>query len=325
MLATFLTISLVPWELYHASLPRRPVPNIPRPKNAKDRMIQLAHSELQTHQGFYLLLTVISPLLGTMLLRYVLASVTGGDQLSWFSITLFILATGMRPWSHLLDRLRKRTADLHDAIHYPSPESGYVTSQKLQATLSRVDALERELHDIKSKLTSNSGVEEVYDDLNGGLEEIEKVVRRNQRRADTTKIAQENRLASLEKSLAYLLEERRRNSVYSRRANMGPQGLIHTTFMIPRRIWLLVTGDVQRFTEVPIPPKLNSNGRQVLETIPEDPVDGEDRDPPTKPPRSSSFKVVVSPHSLIGLTVAAVTWPLRVFIRLFLAIQGRFA
>ena len=302
------------------------MPNIPRPKNAKDRMIQLAHSELQTHQGFYLLLTVISPLLGAMLLRYVLASVTGGDQLSWFSTTLFILATGMRPWSHLLDRLRKRTTDLHDAIHYPSPESAYVTSQKLQVTLSRVDTLERELHDIKSSLTSNSGIEEVYDDLNGGLEEIEKVVRRNQRRADATKIAQEKRLASLEKSLAYLLEERGRNSVYSRHANMGPQGLIHTTFMIPRRIWLLVTGDVQRFTGVPVPSKLNSNGRQVLETIPED---GEDRDPvrqpPTNPPRSSSFKVIVSPHSLIGLTVAAVTWPLRVFIRLFLAIQGRFA
>ena len=319
----------MPWELYHASLPRRPVPNISRPKNTKDRLIQLAHSELQTHQGFYLFLTVISPLLGAMLLRYVLASVTGIDPLSWFSTTLFILATGMRPWSHLLDRLRKRTTDLHDAIHYPSPESGYVTNQKLQVALSRVDTLERELRDIKSSLTSNSGVEEVYDDLNGGLEEIEKVVRRNQRRADATKIAQEKRLASLEKSLAYLLEEKRRNAIYSRHANMSPQGFIYTAFMIPRRIWLLVTGDIQPYAEIPAPPKLNSNGRQVLETILEDPTDGEDDEPvhqlAAKPPRSSPFKLIVSPHSLIGLTVAAVTWPLRIFISLFSAIQRRLA
>lgn len=319
----------MPWELYRASLPRRPVPNVSRPKNAKDRMIQLAHSELQTHQGFYLLLTVISPLLGAMFLRYVLTSVTGGDQLSWFSTTLFILATGMRPWSHLLERLRKRTTDLHDTIHYPSQESGYVTNQKLQAALSRVDTLERDLRDIKTRITSNSGVEEVYDDLNGGLEEIEKVVRRNQRRADANKIAQEKRLASLEKSLAYLLEERRRNAVYSGHANMGRQGLIYTALMIPRRIWLLATGDVQRYAEIPVPPKLNGNGKHVLETILEDPADGEDdepvRQPAAKPSHSSPYKFVVSPHSLIGLTVAAVTWPLRVFISLFLAIQRRFA
>ena len=167
----------MPWELYRASIPRRPLPKLkPGPNDVKSHMMQLAHSELRTHQGFYLFLTVISPLLGAMFLRFVLNSVSGADQISWFSTTLFVLATGMRPWSHLLSRLRQRTHDLHDTIHYPSPESAFVATLKLQGAMKRVDTLERELEDIKGRVASNAGVEEVFEDLNGGIEEIEKIV-----------------------------------------------------------------------------------------------------------------------------------------------------
>src|SRR5882762_4849907 len=144
---------IVPWELYRASLPRRPPPkHQSRPNDTKSRIIRLAHSELRTHQGFYLLLTVFSPLIGAMFLRFVLSSISGADQISWFSTTLFVLATGMRPWSHLLDRLRQRTSDLHDTIHYPSPESAFVATRKLQGAMKRVDTLERELKDIKGRV-----------------------------------------------------------------------------------------------------------------------------------------------------------------------------
>lgn len=315
----------MPWELYRASLPRRPLPDISTAKDTRSRMVRLARSELQTHQGFYLLLTVFSPLIGATFLRYVLAKISGSDQISWFSTTLFVLATGMRPWSHLLTRLRQRTEDLHDTIHYPSPDSAFVATQKLQSAMVRVSSLERELKDIKGRVASNAGVEEIYDDLNGGLEELEKVIRKNQRRADAAKIAQEKRIASLEKSLAYLLEERRRTITHGHHISSRKSGFVYAITALPSKIWSIVTFDYQWQKSSPTLPE-KSNGKRTLETIPED-GEGEEtlftsiqQSPPT--PR---FKFIISPFSLIGITVAAVTWPLRVVISMFLAIQRRFA
>lgn len=319
-------LSTVPWELYRASLPRRPPPDLnSRPKDAKSRMIQLAHSELRTHQGFYLLLTVFSPLIGAIFLRFVLASVSGADQISWFSTTLFVLATGMRPWSHLLSRLRQRTHDLHDTIHYPSPDSAFVATRRLQGAMKRVDFLERELKDIKGRVASNAGVEEVYNDLNGGLEEIEKLMRKNQRRADAARVAQENRLAALEKSVSFLLEERKRSANHGTYPSRG-SGLAHATLVIPRTLWSLVTPESGR-RDGPVALQDKAGGKRKLDTIPEDPIDDvtEDPSPNTtyslKPVPASVFKITVSPFSLIGLTVAAVTWPLRALSAMFLAIQ----
>jgi hypothetical protein len=293
-------------------------------------MIQLAHSELRTHQGFYLLLTVFSPLLGAMFLRFVLTSVSGADQISWFSTTLFVLATGMRPWSHLLTRLRQRTSDLHDTIHYPSPQSAFVATQKLQGAMKRVETLERELKDIKGRVASNAGVEEIYDDLNGGLEEIEKSVRKNQRRAEAARVAQEKRLAALEKNLAFLLEDRRRSITYGSSPSTG-SSLTYAALVVPRTIWSFVTPSSGR-REDDFAVKEKPNSKRQLDTIPEDPVDdpAEEHSPnntnhskPVSYP--SSFKITVSPFSLIGLTTAAVTWPLRAFIAIFLTIQKLFS
>jgi hypothetical protein len=321
-------LSIVPWELYRASLPRRPLPNLHAgPRDTKSRMIQLAHSELRTHQAFYLVLTVFSPLIGAMFLRFVLTSISGADQISWFSTTLFVLATGMRPWSHLLGRLRERTHDLHDTIHYPSPDSAFVANRKLQGAMKRVDTLERELKDIKGRVASNAGVEEVYDDLSGGLEEIEKAMKKNQRRTDTARIALEKRLAALERNLACLLEDRRRGVTYGTHPSTE-SGLTHAALVIPRTLWSFVTLDLGRregdLTEKP-------NGKRKLHTIPEDPVDVASEEPSSgtanhsKPISSSNFKITVSPFSLIGLTTAAVTWPLRLFITTVLTIQKLFS
>jgi hypothetical protein len=320
----------VPWELYRASLPRRPPPNLQsHPKDAKSRVIQLAHSELRTHQGFYLLLTVFSPLIGAMFLRFVLTSVSGADQISWFSTTLFVLATGMRPWSHLLSRLRQRTQDLHDTIHYPSPESAFVATRRLQGAMKRVDTLERELKDIKGRVASNAGVEEVYEDLNGGLEDIEKVMKQNQRRADAARVSQEKRLAALEKSVAFLLEERRRTGTYPTHPSAG-SGLTYVALAIPRTLWSFVTPE-SKSREGQILVQEKPSSKRKLDTILEDPIDDVDEEPSpsttnySKPVSSSMFKITVSPFSLIGLTAAAVTWPLRVFIAMFLAIQKSFS
>ncbi|KZP27830.1 hypothetical protein FIBSPDRAFT_282493 [Athelia psychrophila] len=175
----------VPWELYRASLPRRPATPLPRAKDAKSRLLRLAASELRTHEHMYLAFTVLSPLLGALFLRYTLRAIAGADHMSWFSTTLFVLATGTRPWSHLL----ARTTEVHDAIHYPGPESAFSAARRLEAGLRRIDALERELSEVKGRVGAApaAGVEEAYDDLSGGLEEVEKAVRRGQRKMEAAR------------------------------------------------------------------------------------------------------------------------------------------
>jgi hypothetical protein len=196
--------------------------------------------------------------------------------------------------------------------------------------MKRVETLERELKDIKGRVASNAGVEEIYDDLNGGLEEIEKSVRKNQRRAEAARVTQEKRLAALEKNLAFLLEDRRRSITYGSSPSTG-SSLTYAALVVPRTIWSFVTpSSGHREDDFAVKEKLNS--KRQLDTIPEDPVDdpAEELSPnntnhskPVSYP--SSFKITVSPFSLIGLTTAAVTWPLRAFIAIFLAIQKLFS
>ena len=60
-----------------------------------------------------LVLAIVSPVVGAVFLRHVL------NALTWFSTTLSVLATGIRPWSHLIARLKDRTRELDTALHYP--------------------------------------------------------------------------------------------------------------------------------------------------------------------------------------------------------------
>jgi len=191
--------------------------------------------------------------------------------------------------------------------------------------MKRVDFLERELKDIKGRVASNAGVEEVYDDLNGGLEEIEKLMRKNQRRVDAARVAQEKRLAALEKSVSPLLEERRRTANHGTNPSKG-SGLASAALVIPRTLWSLVTSESGRRDGLVAIQDKPGNKRK-LDTIPEDPADDATEEPSPnntncpKPVPASIFKITVSPFSLIGLTAAAVTWPLRALSAMFLAIQ----
>jgi len=142
----------VPWVLYNASRPRRRPSYLPPDANSEDRYRQIASSELRTVELFFLALTIVSPFIGAALLRLVTSSVAGQDVVSWFSTALFVLATGLRPWRHVVDRLNQRTIDLHDVIHYgPSDSTADDMQKKVEDLLQRVAHLEKTVrkHDRK--------------------------------------------------------------------------------------------------------------------------------------------------------------------------------
>jgi hypothetical protein len=199
----------VPWELYHAARQRQPHPsfrslNLPeREEEAAIRVqMRLAAAELQRHEFAYLFISIVTPFIGAALLRSVLGLVNGIDSISWFSTTLFVLAAGVRPWGHLISRLRERTASLHDTIHYPSPDTQFIAVSRLQAVVDRVSSLEREFSTIKRAMAMRAHVEEMHEDLSSALQDTERTIRKQERKSESVRISYDTRFATLEKAVS---------------------------------------------------------------------------------------------------------------------------
>ena len=199
----------VPWELYHAARQRQPHPsfrslNLPeREEEAAIRVqTRLATAELQRHEYVYLFISIITPFIGAALLRSVLGLVNGVESISWFSTTLFVLAAGVRPWGHLISRLRERTSSLHDTIHYPSPDTQFIAASRLQAVVDRVGNLEQELSKIKRAMAMRAYVEEMHDDLSSALQDSERAIRKQERKSESVRISCDTRFAALEKAVS---------------------------------------------------------------------------------------------------------------------------
>lgn len=195
-----ITAFSVPWSLYLASRPRRALHTLPKDYTATaDKHHRAALSELHTHEFFYLALSVLSPFLGATLLRTVVISFSGPSTVSWFSLSLFVLATGMRPWKHAVQRLRQRTTDLHTVIHYPPSET-----LKMETMLDRVAQMETELKYLRKQ--SNSFNSDVYEHVEDAIEMMEIAGRRQDKKAEVSKALIEARLMKLEQNVEAILE-----------------------------------------------------------------------------------------------------------------------
>ncbi|KAI6023388.1 hypothetical protein EDC04DRAFT_2574611, partial [Pisolithus marmoratus] len=195
----------VPWSLYHLSRSRRQ--SYPQSENAstQDRYASIASSELRVFELFYLALTVLSPFLGALLLRFTCDSLSGPATISWFSITLFVFATAIRPWNHLVSRLRRRVTDLHDLVHYP-PSEVEKAQERLILLTEKVALLETQLKATQARLEAVSN--EIYENVEETCEAMERGVRRQEKKSEAAKSAHEARLSRLEKDVELLLEKR---------------------------------------------------------------------------------------------------------------------
>ena len=190
--------SLVPWQLYHASRKKLPAPGIPPPRTSDERIREFASAELWRHEMSYLCLAALAPFLGVFFLRTVILTITGEDAAPWFSTTVFVLASSLRPWSHIVSRLRHRVRDLHEAIHYPSPESQLIADSRIQTILEHFDEMERELDRVKRTMVLGHAVKEAHDEIFDALEDVERSVKKQDKRLETNKSHTETRLAELE-------------------------------------------------------------------------------------------------------------------------------
>lgn len=225
-------------------------------------------SELRTLEIFYLTLSVLSPFLGATLLRTVVVSFAGPSTVSWFSLSLFVLATGVRPWKHAVQRLRERTTDLHTVIHYPSSDT-----QKMEALIHRVAQLEAELKSLRRQ--SQSFNSEMYEHVEDTIEMMEITARRQEKKAEVSKAFVEGRLMKLEQNVEALLErmEIRADRPALHRIMAQISTLIsvmieHLSPILPAWVVVRYRGNVSRSPRSS--PKMGRSRTSIkLETIPE--------------------------------------------------------
>ncbi|EIN05685.1 hypothetical protein PUNSTDRAFT_91258 [Punctularia strigosozonata HHB-11173 SS5] len=256
----------VPWSLYHSSRPRRRAPEIRVDGTVEERYLQLASSELRRLELFFLLLTVISPFLGALLLRRISEAVLGHNAISWFSSGLFVLATGIRPWTHLVERLQQRTTDLHDIVHYPSSGSPALVldaQEQLDALRDRTELLETELHDVKQQLKDMVSTDEMYEHVDEAIEGVERALRKQERKVFAGRSTEESRIAALEAMVEAMRAER------ILQAQPPPTLGAWLSSFVP--YWLVrETENYQKTRRSSRLHSLSASGSPRLETIPED-------------------------------------------------------
>ena len=203
------------------------------PQAPDKRVSELASAELWRHEMSYLCLAALAPFLGVFFLRTVILTITGEDAAPWFSTTVFVLASSLRPWSHIVSRLRHRVRDLHEVIHYPSPESQLVADSRIRAILSHVEDLERELERVKRTMVLGHAVKEAHDEIFDALEDIERSVKKQDRKVEMSRALTETRLAEVETILGRLDTEEK---------TFHQRGFVLKCFLadlvwLPRRLW----------------------------------------------------------------------------------------
>ncbi|QRV84512.1 bZIP transcription factor [Ceratobasidium sp. AG-Ba] len=149
----------VPWDIYLASLPSQTSSSRERQRSRT----KLAHTHLRTTRILSLILAAFVPFIGAWLLTIGASLVSPeSNPLSWFNLSLFVLAAGIRPWRHLTHLLLTRTDALHLATHRPShlraaflqKISGPYKEQQREREQDRakIHALESELAHLRSEL-----------------------------------------------------------------------------------------------------------------------------------------------------------------------------
>ncbi|KAG8893145.1 hypothetical protein FRC00_010954 [Tulasnella sp. 408] len=153
----------------------------------------------------YLIFTIVAPFLGAILLRSV-SKLLSIDTVSTFSISLFVLATGVRPWRHLVDLLRRRAEALHDVVHSPSAD----------ATSSRIEHLETEVAQLRSLIDGRGDASQsVIEAATSSIALARKEILKAEKQAEAARQEFEARIKELETAFQVLQDQQDRAPSYS--------------------------------------------------------------------------------------------------------------
>ncbi|CAG8733986.1 9601_t:CDS:2 [Dentiscutata erythropus] len=187
----------VPWELYYAARSRRVInENLPgqTADPAQEAQRNQAAKELRIQEMWALLLVVASPIIGGYALHGAKMYLTDYDKyISHFNIMLFVFAAGIRPLMHIANLAKNRTLHLQEQVHYPSTE--------VELLKRRVQHLEYEFSQLRRGFATKRDVINVRDGFEPTITQLNKAVRRYEKKEQYLRNYSEERFAYLESKL----------------------------------------------------------------------------------------------------------------------------
>jgi len=201
----------VPWELYYAARSRRVInENTTQDQTldpTQEAIKNQAIKELQRQELYALTLVVASPIIGGYTLHGAKMYMTDYDKyISHFNIVLFVFAAGIRPLMHIANLAKNRTLHLQEQVHYPSTE--------VELLKRRVQHLEYEFSQLRKGLATKRDILNVKDGFEPSISQLNKAVRRYEKKEQYLRNYSEERFSYLESKLleydnfiAYKLQE----------------------------------------------------------------------------------------------------------------------
>lgn len=250
----------------------------------------------------------MSPFIGAYLLRYVTTAMLGPESLSWFSTGLFVMAAGVRPWSHLVDRLSQRASDLQDFIRRPQHlGQDSDVHEKIETLTERIDELEGSLAEIRTQ-------QDVALDLH--VTSVKRSIRRHEKRWGEL----ERRVRSIEASVAVCSGSGSGQETVSDKKKNQPMTVVNITSTAAR--WVFDLLPTRSLSSSPKEISHASRRRHAIQPIPGPSVPGRPRAIVEEEYRG--YPLVARP-SRFAITILygigyVVFMPLRAFIRV---ISGR--
>lgn len=198
----------VPWELYYASRTRRIAESVASLSGSSESLVSekirrrrgAAAAELRNQELLALLLCVISPFLGSQLLYYVRGALSEPERyINPFNVRLFVLASGIKPWSHFVKLIKRRSLFLQSEVHYPV-ESVTLLQDQVQSLTEEIDHLKR-------SLASKTDVRHLRDGIDQPLTELSKAMRRYERKEEYMRLSNEEKFSILAGRQEEMLQE----------------------------------------------------------------------------------------------------------------------
>ncbi|KAF9407639.1 hypothetical protein BGZ94_002619 [Podila epigama] len=244
LIAFFLyNIIKVPWELYYAARTRRVILSSVSVHAAPldpvlEKRRQDAAASLRRQEFFSLLLVLASPFLGGYTLQYLKTFFSSyEDYLSALNIELFIIASGIRPLTHLVSLLKARALHLQEQVHYPDTEV-----ENLQR---KVAAIEGELTQLRRAFATKREVLQVQDSVEPTLHQLTKQIKRHDKKETLLRSYTEERFAAVDEKLreydtilSYRLteEQHRSSGLLFLPLNIVVAMIGYCTFFLPSRL-----------------------------------------------------------------------------------------
>jgi len=197
----------MPWEMYFAARTRRVLEAAPEDDEADEdtrvdrhRRRRDAMTELRQHELFALALCVAAPGIGAWLLYSVRGVLSEPERyINPFSIRLFVLASGIKPWLHLVSLLRSRSLFLQETVHYPH---GHV--QRLR---ERTEKVEQDMASLRRMFATKADVRLLRDGIDAPLTQLSKAVRRHERKEEYLRLTAEERFQLVDSRLEEAMRE----------------------------------------------------------------------------------------------------------------------